>query len=132
MSMHDAAQVGITNPDSSLGWAVFGQTSIALLIVVAVILLIGYGLRKVTNGTALSRRHIKVVGSAMVGTKERVVIIEVKDRWLVLGVGNGNVTKLDKLPKPDDEPAENVVNGPALTGTFRQRFAQALKRNIAP
>lgn len=128
MSMHDAAQVGISTPDSSLGWAVFGQTFLALIIVVAVILLIGYGLRKLTNGTALSRRHIKVVGSAMVGTKERVVIIEVKDRWLVLGVGNGNVTKLDKLPKPEEittpEPEAD------LDGTFAQRFGQAIRRNF--
>lgn len=128
MSMHDAAQVGISSPDSSLGWAVFGQTFLALIIVIAAILLIGYGLRKLTNGTALSRRHIKVVGSAMVGTKERVVIIEIKDRWLVLGVGNGNVTKLDKLPKPDEVIAPEPEN--ELNGTFAQRFGQAIKRNL--
>lgn len=128
MSMHDAAQVGITDPDSSLGWAVFGQTFLALIIVVAIILLIGYGLRKLTNGSSLSRRHIKVVGSAMVGTKERVVIIEIKDRWLVLGVGNGNVTKLDKLPKPDEviDPQPEI----GMEGTFAQRFGQAIKRNL--
>lgn len=128
MSMHDAAQVGVTDPDSSLGWAVFGQTFLSLIIVVAVILLIGYGLRKLTSGSALSKRHIKVVGSAMVGTKERVVIIEIKDRWLVLGVGNGNVTKLDKLPKPEEviEPETEI----GLEGTFAQRFGQAIKRSL--
>ena len=128
MSMHDAAPVGITDPDSSLGWAVFGQTFLSLIIVVAVILLIGYGLRKLTSGSALSKRHIKVVGSAMVGTKERVVIIEIKDRWLVLGVGNGNVTKLDKLPKPEEviEPESEI----GLEGTFAQRFGHAIKRNL--
>lgn len=130
MSMHDAAPVGIADPDASLGWAVFGQTLLSLVIVVAVILLIGYGLRKLTSGSARSRRHLKVVGSTMVGTKERVVIVEVKDRWLVLGVGNGNVTKLDKLPKPEDEPSEPTFSTPALTGTFAQRFAQALKNKI--
>lgn len=132
MSMHDAAQVGVSDPESSLGWAVFGQTFLSLVVVVSIILVIGCALRKLTSGTTLSKRHIKIVGSAMVGSKERVVIIEVKNQWLVLGVGNGNVTKLDKLPKPDDEPVALTPTEQQLTGTFAQRFAQALKSKIKP
>ena len=45
---------------------------------------------------------VKVVGTTAVGTRERVVVIEVDDTWLLLGVGGGNVRLLHTLPKPAD------------------------------
>jgi flagellar protein FliO/FliZ len=47
---------------------------------------------------------VKVVGSTPVGSRERVVVIEVDHTWLLLGVGGGNVRLLHTLPKPD-QPA---------------------------
>ena len=43
---------------------------------------------------------VKVVGATMVGPRERVVVVEVEDTWLVLGVGGGQVRTLHTLPKP--------------------------------
>jgi len=48
---------------------------------------------------------VKVVGSTPVGSRERVVVIEVDHTWLLLGVGGGNVRLLHTLPKPDQLPA---------------------------
>ncbi|MEW5966482.1 MAG: flagellar biosynthetic protein FliO [Pseudomonadota bacterium] len=48
---------------------------------------------------------VKVVGSTAVGTRERVVVVEVEDTWLLLGVGGGNVRLLHTLPKPAHVPA---------------------------
>ena len=44
---------------------------------------------------------VKVVGTTVVGTRERVVVIEVDNTWLLLGVGGGNVRLLHTLPKPE-------------------------------
>ena len=43
---------------------------------------------------------VKVVGATMVGPRERVVVVEVEDTWLVLGVGGGQVRTLHTPPKP--------------------------------
>ena len=43
---------------------------------------------------------VKVVGTTPVGTRERVVVVEVDGTWLLLGVGGGNVRLLHTLPKP--------------------------------
>jgi flagellar protein FliO/FliZ len=43
---------------------------------------------------------VKVVGTTPVGTRERVVVVEVDDTWLLLGVGGGNVRLLHTLPRP--------------------------------
>lgn len=47
---------------------------------------------------------VKVVASTAVGSRERVVMIEVEHTWLLLGVGGGNVRLLHSLPKPDQAP----------------------------
>lgn len=48
---------------------------------------------------------VKVVGSTAVGSRERVVVVEVDHTWLLLGVGGGNVRLLHTLPKPDQPPS---------------------------
>ncbi len=44
---------------------------------------------------------VKVVGATAVGARERVVVVEVDNTWLLLGVGGGNVRLLHTLPKPE-------------------------------
>lgn len=110
---------------TSMGMAVLGQTSLSLLVVVGMILGCYWVIKRCTNGTGLSRKHLKVVSSSMVGTKERVVIVEIKDTWLVLGVGNGNVNKLHVLPKPEDA-------GQDLEQAQLPRFADRLKEIMRP
>ena len=45
---------------------------------------------------------VKVVGTTAVGTREKVVVVEVDGTWLLLGVGGGNVRLLHTQPKPAD------------------------------
>lgn len=49
-----------------------------------------------------SQGVVKVVGTTAVGTRERVVVVEVDGTWLLLGVGGGNVRLLHTQPKPAD------------------------------
>ena len=50
---------------------------------------------------------VKVVSTTAVGTRERVVVVEVDGTWLLLGVGGGNVRLLHTLPKP----AKSIPSG---------------------
>jgi flagellar protein FliO/FliZ len=43
---------------------------------------------------------VKVVGATSVGPRERVVVVEVDNTWLVLGVGGGQVRSLHTMSKP--------------------------------
>jgi len=51
---------------------------------------------------------VKVVGGVMVGPKERVVVVEVGDTWLVLGVTAHHVNALHTLPRPAGATAEST------------------------
>jgi flagellar protein FliO/FliZ len=42
---------------------------------------------------------IKIVATQPLGQRERVVLIEIGDQWLLLGVAPGTVNALQTLPK---------------------------------
>lgn len=76
---------------------------------------------------AKQNKLLKVVSSCPVGQRERVVIVEVDDTWLVLGVTAQQVTPLHTLP------AQPIDNGSTSSGVikpldFQQLFKKVLKR----
>ena len=48
---------------------------------------------------ARSAAQSEVIGGSAVGQRERVVLVEVADTWLVIGVAPGHVTALHSMPK---------------------------------
>ena len=80
----------------------FLNASMALLVVIALILLCGYLLKRYLPGGSSPAGQLRIIASTAVGQRERVVIVELEDTWLVLGVGNGHVCKLHELPRRDD------------------------------
>ncbi|MBU1396409.1 MAG: flagellar biosynthetic protein FliO [Gammaproteobacteria bacterium] len=79
----------------------------------------------VTQGGASSL--LRVVSSASVGTRERVVVVEVGESWLVVGVAPGSVNALMTLPKGDISSAAT----PALNGSFAARLHQMIEKRRA-
>ena len=86
-------------------WAATSTTtSVATVLVSLVLILGGFALvawlaRRYLPGLGGSQGVVKVVGATMVGPRERVVVIEVEDARLVLGVGGGQVRLLHTLPR---------------------------------
>ncbi len=74
----------------------------------------------VTRGGSSNLLH--VVSSASVGARERVVVVEIGDNWLVVGVAAGSVNALMTLPKGEIQAA-----APAA---FNTSFAANLKQLI--
>ncbi|CAX60196.1 flagellar biosynthetic protein FliO [Erwinia billingiae] len=72
---------------------------------------------------------LTVSASCQVGQRERVVIVDVEDARLVLGVTGQQITHLHTLPpKPQQENPEP----PAATADFRQVLQSLLKRPGKP
>ncbi|QNI01518.1 flagellar biosynthetic protein FliO [Halomonas sp. SH5A2] len=111
--------------DSLIGMAMLGKTAAALALVIAIILLCTSLLKRLGNAKRAGGQ-LHVVSSAAVGNRERVVIVQVEDTWLVLGVGSGRVTKLHERPAPATPPAET----PQTPSSFAKRFSQALAHNV--
>lgn len=77
------------------------QVFIGLLVVLGLMfgaawLLKRFGAPKMASGT-----NIKIVGGLAVGNRERVIVIEVADQWIVIGVAPGQVNTLSTMPKQE-------------------------------
>jgi flagellar protein FliO/FliZ len=83
----------------------------ALLLVLGAIGLFAWFMRRLAPGQASAGGMLKVVGGVMVGPRERLVVVEVKDTWLLLGVAAGQVTLVHSMPRPLDAPVGVVPTG---------------------
>jgi len=112
-----------TTVEIDSGLALLGQVTLVLILIIGIILLCAWLFRKL-NGTSLGHsKLLNVVGSVAVGQRERVVIVEINDTWLVLGVAAGHVTKLHDMPA--QERPEPQLN------SFAARLQQALNKNTS-
>jgi len=75
------------------------QIVLSLLLVLAAILLVAWLLKRMNVAQQGTGNMLKVLGGVAIGQRERVVLIEVNDTWLVVGVGPGQIRTLHTLPK---------------------------------
>lgn len=83
------------------------QATLGLAAVLALIWGAAWLIRRVAPMTGHQHSAIKVIATQSVGQRERVVLVEIGDQWLVLGVAPGQVSALQALPKsalPAAEP----------------------------
>ncbi len=64
---------------------------------------------------------LKVVGGVMVGPRERLVVVEVGDTWLLLGVAASSVTLVHSMPKPLQADAAHTEPGQPVSAPARDR-----------
>jgi flagellar protein FliO/FliZ len=86
-------------PAVSTGGALF-QGLLGLVIVLAALVAFFWFLRRFSPGQSGAQGAVKVVGGVMLGPRERLVVVEVGETWLLLGVGGGQVNTLHTLPRP--------------------------------
>ena len=104
------AGVGVSESPVASG-AAFLQMFAGLAAIVGLLLGTAFLLRKLNGGRAFGQSGpMRIVGQLMISTRERVVLLEVGDQWIVVGVVPGQIKTLHTLPKgvmPDlGAPAE--------------------------
>lgn len=71
----------------------------ALGVVLAVLLGAMWLLRRLSGSKLAGTAAIRTVGGIAVGTRERVLLLEIGEHWLVVGVAPGSVTGIATLPR---------------------------------
>jgi flagellar protein FliO/FliZ len=108
--------------------ASLGQMAFGLAVVIVLLFASLWLLRRLSaprgNGAAL-----KVLGAAAVGPRERVVLVEVGDEVLVLGVAPGQVTKLHELSR-DELAAAQGSAATSADAAHPRGFASWLKQAV--
>jgi flagellar protein FliO/FliZ len=99
-----AAQTSQTAPQlppSPLSLGGLLQVLLGLAIVLAAVAGTAWLLRRFGPGQSGAGGVARIVGGLMVGPKERLVVVEIEDNWLVLGVAPGQVNTLYTMAKPE-------------------------------
>ncbi|MDR5893354.1 flagellar biosynthetic protein FliO [Halomonas mongoliensis] len=116
--------------DALVGMATLGKTAAALALVLAIIFVASALLKRLQLHRQPTGGRLRVISAAAVGPRERVVIVQVEERWLVLGVGGGQVNKLHEMAAPPQESGAPPSGAGFEPGdSFATRFAKALRHN---
>ncbi|MHA4867407.1 flagellar biosynthetic protein FliO [Duganella sp. PWIR1] len=105
------------------------QTALALLFVIGLMLGLAwltkrFGPKNFGGGNS----NIKLVGSLSVGTRERILVVEVGEQWIVVGASPGRMNALATMPR--QENSEPVQQASVPTANFAEWFKQTIdKRN---
>ena len=112
-------QVGQAVPQS----AGLGGTLLALGLVVGLILLLAWVMKKLPGAGLKSMSGLRTLASLAVGPRERVVIVDCGGQQLLLGVTQHSVNLLHTLPEP-------LLDAPTQAG-FAELLARLKARDSA-
>lgn len=101
------AQTAATGPAGPAGPSL-GPMLIALLLVLALIPVALWLLKRIGPMQNAPVAGLRVVAQLPLGPRERVVVLEAGDRWLLLGVTAAQIQRIGTLPKgelPVDAPS---------------------------
>jgi flagellar protein FliO/FliZ len=109
------------------------QVFIGLIAVLLLIAATAWAAKRlgVTRGSAFNL--LRVISSTSVGSRERVVVIEIGESWLVVGVAPGSVNALMTLPKGAPQPATPSVHSASASVLmpFKVRLQQMIEKRRA-
>ncbi|HOL64363.1 MAG TPA: flagellar biosynthetic protein FliO [Accumulibacter sp.] len=97
----DAAGAQTSAGESAgLSFAAMLQTLLSLALVIGLIFAAAYFLRRINGGRGFGGNGpLRVVGGLLLGPRERIVVLEIGEHWLVVGLTPGRMQTLHTLPK---------------------------------
>ncbi len=106
------------------------QFALGLAMVLGLIVAAGWFAKRFSIGPAASGM-VKVVAGAAVGQRERVVVVEVGDVWMVLGVAPGRVNALHTMPRGSVSAQPMLAPVPGAPTGFAGWLRQTMERRRA-
>ena len=112
----ETLQPALAPPASAASAGSMLQMLAGLLLVLAAIGAAAWLLKRYAANPATATGTVRVIAGAAVGPRERVVLVEIGETWLVLGVAPGQVRMLHSLPKESAGHFGDPSSTPPLTG----------------
>ena len=99
------------------------SVAMSLLLIIGLIFALAWLLRRFGQGAFLNQQAMKVVASMPLGTRERLLIVEVGGQQLLLGVTAQRISTLHVF----DEPVVDVSGG--TSPEFKKRLMAILNKS---
>ena len=107
---------GLAQPASPLSVGSLTQLTLSLIAIIALILAIGWVLKRFKLASPRSSADMTVLGELSIGPRERIALIRVGDAQILVGISAGGIVPLMPLAAPI-----------ALTGARAPAFAERLR-----
>ncbi|MDH4562679.1 flagellar biosynthetic protein FliO [Pseudomonas sp. BN411] len=118
-----AAAATVTQAGSGMA-AQLGQLAIGLLLVVGLIFLLAWLLRRVQQLGPRGGQVIRLVASQALGPRDRLVLVQVGGEQILLGISAGRITPLHVLKEPVHQAGTE-----AAPPEFAQRLMELLGKD---
>lgn len=88
------------------------QVVLSLVAVIGLFLVMAWLMRRFAQGPGMGARHIKILSAINLGTKEKLLVVDVEGQQLVLGVTGQQISTLHTFAQPaitvdDKKPASD-------------------------
>ena len=110
------------------------KITLSLQLVLAAIVAVAWLLKRMNFAQQGKANLLKVIGSVAIGQRERVVLLEVGDTWLLVGVGPGQIRTLHTLAKDESQdplPDTDKQFGKMLSSLLKNRPSNAHEKDHA-
>jgi len=101
------------------------QMLVGLVLVIALIFIVGWLIRRISGFSVYSHAHLKVISGLHVGQKEKVLLIQVADKQILLGVTPYSIHTLHELPAS----IENTNSTDSSELSFSDRLLKAMRKD---
>lgn len=102
------------------------KTILALMLVLGLLAGLAWVMKRYAPNIGGGNANLRVVGALNLGGRERIMVVEVGDQWIVVGAAPGRVNALHTMPRQEGELGVAAANG-AIPAT---RFSDWLKNTI--
>jgi len=108
------------------------QTITGLLIVLGALALFAWGMKRFGPKAQAGAGGLRIVGGLNLGGRERIVLVEVGDQWIVVGASPGRVNALATMPKQEHVAAAHAGDTAiAPTSSFGEWLKQTVEKRNA-
>ncbi|TRW48816.1 flagellar biosynthetic protein FliO [Aliidiomarina halalkaliphila] len=102
-----------TSTEAVNSLALLGKVSVVLILTILVILACAWMFKRFGQGYSGQQQiPMRVLSVLNVGPKEKVVVVQVDDQRLILGVAPGSVTALSELSPANPEEIQQTRSAP--------------------
>ncbi|SDR89552.1 flagellar protein FliO/FliZ [Halopseudomonas xinjiangensis] len=122
-----AAPVATSEAQTSVAGQV-GQLVLGLAFIVGLIFLLGYLMRRIGPLAAQGGQNIRIISSLPLGPRDRLMLVDVAGKQLLLGASPGRISTLHVF----DEPIAELPSEGTPGGDFAQKLQALLKRENRP
>ena len=106
------------------------QTIFALVLVLGLLAALAWAAKRYGPRVAGNSANLRMIGALNIGGRERIMVIEVGDQWIVVGASPGRVNALATMPKGDASAGATLAGHTPPASNFADWLKQTIdKRN---